>query len=108
MPRTFDVYITTTASATVTTTLTDEELVKIAEDLGTETDKLTYDDLREHVAEKALMDPGAPDICAQCSGWGQSHSLELAGDWDVPDDEGEYKNVVELSEEKIKERTRRW
>jgi hypothetical protein len=27
---------------------------------------------------------GYPTICAQCSGWGQEHSLELGEVWDEP------------------------
>lgn len=35
----------------------------------------------------------APRICAQCSGWGQSYSLDLGDDWEAEDEyelNGEY------------------
>lgn len=31
----------------------------------------------------------APDICAQCSGWGQKYSMEL-GEWGLADDDPEW------------------
>jgi hypothetical protein len=41
------------------------------------------DDARE-VANEAFE---SPMICAQCSGWGQEHDLELGDDWEQDDSE---------------------
>jgi hypothetical protein len=99
MSRKFLVYMHTTASATLTVEMSDARLQAIADGLGVQVDKLTYDDLRDHVEEHAFEDPGTPDICAQCSGWGNStQSLELGDDWEVDEDEGRYKAVIEITD----------
>lgn len=42
----------------------------------------------EEIFEEALAQ-GGPGVCAQCSGWGQSYSLEIGDDWEpVTDKEG--------------------
>lgn len=37
------------------------------------------------VIENAVWDndPDTPRVCAQCSGWGQSYSLEVGDEWEV-------------------------
>ena len=79
------VNISTTASATVHLEISDDRLAEIADDLGVTVDKLTVDDLTDEIYEKMET----PYICAQCSGWGQDHSLELGDDWDIDDDPNE-------------------
>ena len=37
----------------------------------------------EEEALDMAFDDAPPDVCAQCSGWGQEWSLEL-GEWDQP------------------------
>lgn len=76
MPRTFRVHLETTASATVRVTLDDDDLVKTAEDIGVDVADLTVDDLRDRV-EEAAFEGELPRLCAQCSGWGRSWSLDL-------------------------------
>lgn len=85
MSRTFSVHMHTTASATVTVVIADEELAKHAENLGVKVDELTTDDLREVADELAHTRVGPPSICAQCVGWNQPQSLDL-GDWETDDD----------------------
>ncbi|MFD6250280.1 hypothetical protein [Streptomyces roseolus] len=36
----------------------------------------------ERIFEEAMSDPGAPTICAQCSGWGRNYSLEIGDEWE--------------------------
>jgi len=79
------VNISTTASATVYVEISDERLAEIAENLGVEVSKLTVDDLTDEIYEKMET----PSICAQCSGWGRDHSLELGDDWEINDDPNE-------------------
>lgn len=40
-------------------------------------------DGKEEAYELALA-AGMPTICAQCSGWGQKHNLELGDEWELP------------------------
>lgn len=40
----------------------------------------------ERILEEALQE-GVPSICAQCSGWGRSHSLEVGDEWEPVEDE---------------------
>lgn len=35
----------------------------------------------EDILEEALAE-GMPGICAQCSGWGRDHSLEIGDEWE--------------------------
>lgn len=99
MPRKFTVYVHTTASATLTVELSETQLAEIANDLDKGITDLDFDDLREYVEEMAFQNPGTPNICAQCSGWGnKTQSLELGEDWEVDEDEGEYKAVIEITE----------
>jgi hypothetical protein len=35
----------------------------------------------EAIVDAALSE-GVPGICAQCSGWNRSHSIDLGDDWD--------------------------
>jgi hypothetical protein len=41
---------------------------------------------REELAEEEAHKQGVPGICAQCSGWGQPHSLALGDEWEVSKD----------------------
>ena len=74
--------ISTHASAVITVELSDEKLAQVAEDLGVDVDALTVDDLMDTIYE--TMD--TPQICAQCSGWGQDYGLELGDEWEIDDD----------------------
>lgn len=56
MPK-YDVHMSSTANATVTVEADSPEQA-------------------EEVAE-------FPSICAQCSGWGRDHSLEIGDDWEI-------------------------
>jgi hypothetical protein len=40
----------------------------------------------ERIVEEALSE-GVPSICAQCSGWGRDHSLEIGDEWEPVEDE---------------------
>lgn len=40
-------------------------------------------DNKEEAYERALEE-AMPNICAQCSGWGNSQNLELGDEWDLP------------------------
>lgn len=92
----FSVDLTTTASATVTVTLTNEQYNDIAADLGVEVKDLTVTDVRDAVIEQAYNN-GAPGLCASCSGWGRDFGLDLGDEWDVVPDgdvkEDSYKSV---------------
>ncbi len=97
--RKFVVYAHTTASASLTITVSEDQLRAVAENLGKTPADLTADDLREHVIYRAFQ-TGFPDICAQCSGWGRSgSSLELGDDWalDSDDDPNDTSDVVEIT-----------
>jgi hypothetical protein len=39
----------------------------------------------EKILEEALGE-GVPGICAQCSGWGRNHSLEVGDEWEPVQD----------------------
>lgn len=39
-----------------------------------------------------------PRICAQCSGWGQDHVLEIGDEWDVPSDVALDESVEEIED----------
>lgn len=77
MPK-FTVHSTTTASSAVEVEISDEA---IAED-GLE------------IAVASLIESGIvdmPSVCARCSGWGQTFSLEVDGEWNtyqVTDEDG--------------------
>ncbi|MGN6128502.1 MAG: hypothetical protein ACTHON_18240 [Humibacter sp.] len=45
-----------------------------------------------------LATEGAPSICAQCSGWGRKHSLEIGDDWEPATDEEGGASVYELKD----------
>ena len=40
----------------------------------------------ERIVEEAYAE-GIPGICAQCSGWGRDHELEVGDEWDVDEDD---------------------
>lgn len=85
--RHFAVRIHTHASATLYLTLTGENLRERAEALGKPVAELTREDLAEYVEEKAYA-RGTPDVCANCSGWGNpTMSLELGDDWETDEDQ---------------------
>lgn len=74
----------TRASATVEVDVPEEDIAAVAEDLGILPQDVTIGDLLDLVYEKIVH----PSICAQCSGWGKPHSLELGSEWEI---DGEYK-----------------
>lgn len=47
-----------------------------------ETDKTDPEEILDE-----LYVEGLPGLCAQCSGWGRSYSLELPEEWDADEDE---------------------
>lgn len=49
----------------------------------------------EVIAKEALRE-GVPGICAQCSGWGHSHSLEIGEEWELATDEEGGISVYEV------------
>jgi hypothetical protein len=49
----------------------------------------------EKIFEEALSQ-GGPSICAQCSGWGRTHSLEIGDDWEPETDEEGGASVYEV------------
>jgi hypothetical protein len=83
MKLTVDLY--TYANATIRIELNEDELGQIAMDLGKDPQNLTIDDVRDHAIDKAY--DNTPGICAQCSGWNDTYSLELNDAWDVADDD---------------------
>lgn len=86
MSRRFTVNMSTTASAVVTVTLSDERLAEVAANRGVAVEDLTEDDLREFAADEAFNHPGPPSVCAQCSGWGNpTQSLDM-GEFELDDD----------------------
>lgn len=102
MSRMFRVHMHTVASAAVTVELPDEILAEEAAALGKSVQDLTADDLRDRAADLAFENPGAPDICAQCAGWGNpNQSLEL-GEFELDEDDrvGDvtYPAVVEFED----------
>lgn len=82
----FDVNMESHVSAVITVELSDERLAEIAAEFEKPIDALTIDDLREYVADEAYQQ-GVPGICAECSGWGRSHSLEIGDEWTIPEDD---------------------
>lgn len=82
----FDVDMQANASAVITVELSNERLSEIAVDLEKTIGELTIDDLREYVEDEAYQQ-GVPGICAQCSGWGRSYSLEIGDEWTIPEDD---------------------
>jgi hypothetical protein len=50
----------------------------------------------ERIYEEAMAG-GIPGICAQCSGWGASHSLEIGDEWE-PEADKETGAVVVYDE----------
>lgn len=90
----FKVNVQTYASATVIANVPDEKLVELARDLEKTVDELTPDDVTDYVYE--YME--TPTICAQCSGWGQSHSLELGDDWDIVEGSERYPTIQRVNE----------
>ncbi len=90
----FKVNVTTHASATVIAEIPDEKLQKLARDLEKTVDELTEDDLTELAYE--YME--TPDICAQCSGWGQSWGLELGDEWDIVEGTEKYPSINRVEE----------
>lgn len=80
----YTVHMTTTASLSITVDV-DEDAVRA--NLGDHADNAAVlaHAIREAAVEEAYQEvPG--DVCAQCSGWGKSWSLDL-GDWEVAEDE---------------------
>jgi len=79
MSRTFDVDIYTTASASVSVSISAERLAEIAAEADKDVADLTIDDLVDEIVESFE----APKICAQCTGWGRDYGLELGDEWDL-------------------------
>lgn len=90
----FAVNVQTYASATVIADIPNEKLAELARDLETTVDKLTPDDITDLVYEYIET----PGICAQCSGWGQSHSLELGDEWDIVEGSEKYPTIQRVNE----------
>jgi hypothetical protein len=44
------------------------------------------------IYEEAMTE-GVPGLCAQCSGWGRDHSLDVGDEWE-PETDRETKEVV--------------
>lgn len=86
----FNVDMQTYANATIEVELSDDKLAEIAADLEKNVDDLTIDDLREMVEEEAYTQ-GVPGICAQCSGWGSTHGLDLGDEWEILEDKPDAK-----------------
>lgn len=74
----------TTASGYRDITLTEEDLAGCRDEDG----NLVKDLVEEKAQEIAFNVEGMPDVCAQCSGWNQSHGIEL-GEWE-PQEDAEY------------------
>jgi hypothetical protein len=110
MSRTFDVAIQTIAVAVVPVEISDERLAEIAFNLGKKVADLAVEDLVDYVVEHYE----GPSICAQCSGWGQKHSLQLGDEWEVSVDPHDptasyHDAVVEVSPEELRRRRHgRW
>jgi len=110
MSRTFDVAIWTTATAVVPVEISDERLAEIAFNLDKKVADLAVEDLESEIIENYE----GPRICAQCSGWGQRHSLELGDEWEVSVDSHDptasyHDAVTEVSSEQLRRRRHgRW
>lgn len=90
----FDVHGHAYASATITVTLTQDD---INECRDPDTGELADDVLREKIVN-AAFEKGWPGLCAQCTGWGDpERSLEIDGEWEVDEDEDDESPNVHLT-----------
>lgn len=80
----FNVYATTTASASVTVEVDRSVIDACRGDESESAGELLADRLREEIIERTY-DEGFPSLCARCSGYGRSYSLDLDDEWDVLD-----------------------
>ena len=72
------VSMTSSADATITVKITNDMIARVQDPDGT----INVDALRELIEEKAY--DLVPNICAQCSGWGDERtSLSIGDEWDV-------------------------
>lgn len=83
-------HFTTVASSTVRVPITDQMYAAYGIDENSDTATL-FDAVEENIDMFA-----APEICAQCSGWGQSWSMDL-GEWELSEEDGNV-SVVDGSE----------
>ena len=80
----FVICITTGADSSADFEIADDRLAEILNgeefDPGTEMHRAAIED------EYWESNPDTPSICAQCSGWGASHSLSIGeGEWSATD-----------------------
>ena len=85
--RKFDLNLVTTAKAVMHIQLSDEELSRVAENIGITVPELTITDLLDVILDK-YSSSDTPSLCAHCSGWGKNYSLNIDSEWQLDDEIG--------------------
>lgn len=79
----FVVHGNSTASASIMFEFTAED---VAEHFGSELDEVDRELIKEYAREQFYTQ--APQICAQCTGWGREYSMELSDVWEIEEKDG--------------------
>lgn len=81
--RTFNVFINTGAFSTVPVTLDEDDLARVAENLGCAVEELTLADLAETLADRALQNTPTLGWCCQGGSHRGQPTLSLGDEWEV-------------------------
>lgn len=87
----YNVNMQANVDAMIEVDVDDEKLAKLAKELEKNVDDLTQEDVYDLVSYEAYQQ-GVPGICAQCSGWGRNHSLDI-GDYEIVDGDDAIRKV---------------